>query len=161
MNNNTNTPDNNIPKKKNHSCLITIGVVILFALIFFGIIFLLNYTQDNDNNNGASGTHRPLSRNATLNDITVTGDDLDLASFGEKLTFTPKKDIDGLKLKFIFQKSNGTQLQTIEKSLGNVKEGQQYSITISLFELSWDVIKNTADLQCKYTVSAGTISYFA
>ncbi|MDE7164202.1 MAG: hypothetical protein K2O04_02100 [Clostridiales bacterium] len=128
------------------------GIVIAIALTYF--------LKQNDNNNDGN-TPRLLSRNATLNDLTLSGDDLDLSSFGEKLTFTPKKDIDGLKLKFVFQKSNGTQLQTIEKSVGNVKEGQQYSVTISITELKWDVVKNVFDLECKYTVSAGTVSYFA
>lgn len=140
-------------------CLITIIAFILFVIIGFAIAYIITQKTNSDSDNNSQPSL--LSRKATLNDITVSGDDLDLSSFGEKLTFTPKKDIDGLKLKFIFQKSNGTQLQTIEKSVGNVKEGRQYSVTISITELKWDVIKNAFDLQCKYTVSAGTVSYFA
>ena len=152
-----NTSQNKTNKSTGKGCLITIIIIILGIAIAVGITYFI---QKNDNNNGEGGPGL-LSRSATLNDLTVSGDDLDLSSFGEKLTFTPKKDIDGLKLKFVFQKSNGTTLQTIEKSVGNVKEGQQYSVTISIAELSWDVIKNMFDLQCKYTVSAGTVSYFA
>lgn len=157
MENNLNKDEPN--KSTGKGCLITIGVIILGIIITIALTY---FVQKNvNNNNDDESAPRLLSRNATLNDLTVSGDDLDMSSFGEKLTFTPKKDIDGLKLKFIFQKSNGTQLQTIEKSVGNVKEGQQYSVTISIAELEWNVIKNVFDLQCKYTVSAGTVSYFA
>ncbi|MDE7107173.1 MAG: hypothetical protein K2O39_02500 [Clostridiales bacterium] len=153
----SNSTNENIDKHSNgKGCLITITIMILFIIIGFAITYFITQKTNPDNNQP-----NLLSRSATLNDITISGDDLDLAAFGEKLTFTPKKDISGLKLKFIFQKSDGTQLQTIEKSIGNVKEGQQYSVTISITELKWDVIKNAFDLQCKYTVSAGTVSYFA
>ena len=154
-----NTEENEISNKSTgKGCLITVIVIVLILVAAFAITY---YIMDKERNNGDTDTPSLLSRKATLNDITVSGDEMDLSSFGEKLTFTPNKDIDGLKLKFVFQKSNGTQLQTIEKSVGNVKEGQQYSVTISITELSWDVIKNVFDLECKYTVSAGTVSYFA
>lgn len=178
MENNSNNNQTDKRSGKGAGCLIRITVIMLFIIIGFAITYFI--TQKNDSNNssqynysdrdtdrdtgtGTGSNSKPslLSRNATLNDITISGDDLDLSSFGEKLTFTPKKDISGLKLKFVFQKSNGTRLQTIEKSIGNVKEGRQYSVTISITELKWDVIKNAFDLECKYTVSAGTVSYFA
>lgn len=180
MENSSNNNQTDKRSGKGAGCLIRITVIMLFIIIGFAITYFI--TQKNDSNNssqynysdrdtdrdtgtgtdtGSNSKPSLLSRSATLNDITISGDDLDLSSFGEKLTFTPKKDISGLKLKFVFQKSNGTQLQTIEKSIGNVKEGRQYSVTISITELKWDVIKNAFDLQCKYTVSAGTVSYFA
>lgn len=140
-----------------------IGLIILILVLIGVIIGLSIYIQtphnsDNPNNESTPGL---LSRKATLSDITVTEDNLDLSSLGEKLSFTANKNIDGLKLKFVFQTSKGKSLQTIEKSVGNTKEGQQYSVTISITELNWEVIKNAFDLQCKYTVSAGTVSYFA
>ncbi|MDE7405541.1 MAG: hypothetical protein K2M89_01535 [Clostridiales bacterium] len=178
MENNLNNNKTDKRSGNGRGCLITITVtvIMLFIIIGFAITYFTTRKTDSDNSSqynysdrdtdrdtGTGSNSKPslLSRSATLNDITISGDDLDLSSFGEKLTFTPKKDIDGLKLKFVFQKSNGTKLQTIEKSMGNVKEGKQYSVTISITELKWDVIKNAFDLQCKYTVSAGTVSYFA
>lgn len=150
----------NSPQKNNTTkigCLIVVSILLIAGII---TVTVLARSTQKENTTNESET-KFMTRKASISDITINEDKLDLASLGEKLTFTPKKDIEDLKLKFVFQKASGANLQTIEKTFGNVKEGQQYSVTISLVELNWDVIKNAFDVQCKYTVSSGTISYFA
>jgi hypothetical protein len=48
-------------------------------------------------------------------------------------------------------------LQQVEKTIGNVKEDNLYSLTLSLVDLNWEVIKNINDVDIKYYVSGGTV----
>lgn len=146
-------------EKESHGCLVACIVVIVIAIIV-GVAIYFIFKKVSNNNGYNSDRTRFYERTATLNDITITDESLDFSSFGERMTFTPKCDINNLKITFEFMKGN-TSLQKIIKTVGNVKKNNQYSITISLTDLSWDVIKDSFNVQCKYYVSGGTALVFA
>lgn len=140
------------------SCLkvfIVLAVIAgVIALVFY--IIHLNTQDGNLYNEELPGI---FGRPASLNDITITGDEFNLSSFGGVLTFNPKHDIDNLTLTFEFV--NGKKvIQTIKRKVGNVVKGNQYKVTISIADLSWDVIKNAFNIKCQYYVSSGTTMVF-
>ena len=160
----TNTIPSATPQKKSHGFLIFLVVVVILGACIFGIVKFVQYQQSEyDNGQGTiqgnhDGDRRLFKRSATSNDISVDSD-LDLTSFGGKYTVLPRTDIDGLELTINFLDNNRSVLQSVVKSLGNVKEGVQVSFSISLFDLGVSVAWNT-----KYesvVVTGGTVSYFA
>jgi len=82
-----------------------------------------------------------------------------MSSFGVKYVIMPNTDITNLSLKIKFLDDDKKVLYTMTKSLDNVKEGVQASLSISLFELSLSVSLNTS--YTSWQVSGGTVSYFS
>ena len=50
-------------------------------------------------------------------------------------TFIPNVNIEELEFEFVVYSSNKEPLQYIYKEIGNVKKGQQYTVTISITDL--------------------------
>lgn len=141
--------NNQQSEKQKFSCTgVIITLLIIAALIFLGIFIYMK-------KEGA----KPFSREATNNDITITSEELDLKALGETIIFNPKCDIDNLQITFDFKNDN-TTLQKIVKDVGNVKEGTQYNVNISITELNWNVIKNAMNIQCYFYISGGTTYVF-
>ncbi len=53
----------------------------------------------------------------------------------QSYVFIPKHNINGLEFTFSIRDKNNKELQTIVKTVGNVKKGQQYTVSISMSEL--------------------------
>ena len=160
----TNAVSSVTPQKKSHGFLIFLIVAVILGVCIFGIVKFVQYqqTEYDDGRGTIQGNHdgdrQLFKRSASSNDISVDSD-LDLTSFGGKYTVLPQTDIDGLELTIHFLDSNRSVLQSVVKSLGNVKKGVQVSFSISLFDLGVSVAWNT-----KYesiVVTGGTVSYFA
>ena len=152
-----NRKSNGTKRINNNGAIITLSIFL--ALSVGAFIFL--YVRMNKKDNGSNNTGI-LTREATLNDLTIMSDDLDISSLSEKISFNPKCDIDNLVITFKFQKKDGTLLKTIDKPMGNVKEGNTYSVTISFSDVAdWSIISNLNNFQCRYSVTKGTVSIFA
>ena len=151
-------------EKKSHGFLKFLIAVVIIGACIFGVVKLVQYQQTKyqDGQGTTQGNHdgdkHLFKRSANSNDISVNSD-LDLTSFGGKYTILPQTDIDGLEVTINYLDSNRKILQSVVKSLGNVKEGVQVSFSISLFDMGLSVAWNT-----KYesiVVTGGTVSYFA
>lgn len=98
-----------------------------------------------------------LSRDATNSDIVF-----DLSnefSLNIEYKITPRIDINNLEITFKYYDKNNNLLTTKIKNVGNVEEGIEYSITVSLTEFSFlDVFKLHS---VSARVTGGTVSYFA
>lgn len=98
-----------------------------------------------------------LSRDATNSDIVF-----DLSnefSLNIEYKITPIVDINNLEITFKYYDKNNNLLTTKIKNVGNVEEGIEYSITVSLTEFSFlDVFKLHS---VSARVTGGTVSYFA
>ncbi len=157
-----NNKDNNpVQQKKSHGCLIATLIIIVIAAII-GIIIYVNREKERTDNPLNKDTPKIYERAAVISDITVTDERLDFSALGETMTFNPNCDIYNLKLTFEFMKNN-TSLQTIDKYVGDVKKNNQYTVTISLTDINWEVIKNsfTSNVECRYYVSSGTVKIFS
>ncbi len=53
----------------------------------------------------------------------------------QSYVFIPKYNINGLEFTFSIRDKNNKELQTIVKTVGDVKKGQQYTVSISMTEL--------------------------
>ena len=76
-----------------------------------------------------------LTREATINDINLdTSQEL---SLNVQYIMIPYTDINDLELKFKYYDKNHKLVTTKTKSIGNVKEGTQYSISINFGEFNF------------------------
>lgn len=109
--------------KKNIGCLVWIIVllVVIVIPIIVGVII----------NNPNSSGRKQNNAQATMSDITGNWTNELLKS---TFTFIPSCDIDGLELGFEIYDNDNTLLNRVIKQIGNVKEGQQYTVTITLDE---------------------------
>ena len=81
------------------------------------------------------------------NIMQATMDDID-GYWNSSLTtieyvFVPKHNIKSLRFEITICDKNKNELQTIYKTIGNVKKGQQYTVTVSIYEIDslstlWD-----------------------
>ncbi|MDE6294115.1 MAG: cytochrome c biogenesis protein ResB [Clostridiales bacterium] len=101
------------PKGKKYGCLI-----ILILIVIPLIIILFTVKKD-----------------ATNDDVTINQGETGLLSYS--FTFIPKNDIDDLQFEISFYDSNGKYISDITKTVGDVKKGQQYTVTVNLTELSF------------------------
>lgn len=74
-------------------------------------------------------------RKASLNDIDGYWTD-NITS--QTFTFIPRAKINELEFLFTVYDKNGDVIQKINKSIGNVKEGIQYTVTISMTDLYFE-----------------------
>ncbi len=73
----------------------------------------------------------------------------------QSYVFIPKHSIDGLEFTFSIRDKNNKELQTIVKTVGDVKKGQQYTVSISMTELKdFTTLMDTNYTQL--TVTGGT-----
>ena len=99
------------------------GTVVLIAMITIFIVIMICMTI---------GLISGIDRTATTNDIDgYWNSNLTEHSF----IFIPKQSIDGLVFTFSIRDKNNQELQKIVKEVGNVKKGQQYTVTLNLSEL--------------------------
>ena len=108
--------ENNINTKgKSYGCMVTIiTMIIVVVAVILGIYFFGN-------------------KEATNDDVTINQGETNLLSYS--FTFIPKSNINDLKFEISFydEKQNKSN---ITKNVGDVKKGQQYTVTINLTELS-------------------------
>ena len=150
--------------KKSHGFLKFLIVLLIMGICIFGIVKFVQYQQTKyeDGQGTTQGNHdgdkQLFRRSANSNDIHFDSN-LDLESFGGKYIITPQTDIDGLEITINYLDSNKKILSSIVKSLGNVKEGVQISLAVSLFDMGLSVAWNTR--YESIVVTGGTVSYFA
>ena len=153
--------EENTNEQKPRSTLKIVIAIILVLITIFVVVKIIEYQHSissTTNQGNSDGNTKLFSRSANNGDIFVDGE-IDWSNLGVKYIITPQVDINNLRVTICLLDDNKTILTTIEKTLGNVEEGVQVSVSISLLELSLSNIWNT-----KYesiSVSGGTGSYFA
>ena len=130
---NEETTETNCPKKTHGFLIVLVTEVIAIGLF-------------------ALGVHLFAKREATNKDV-----DLDcsanFATVGVECSLKPLEDIDDLDVKFFFYDNNHSKIYEITKGIGNVKKGNTYACTISLFEIKSSKIP----VYCSAEVANGTI----
>lgn len=159
--------NSNTQKKKLKPAAIAL-IVIFSTLIFLSIMSALlayiNYKQVENyyywTNMGLSNPTTPLEiffRRANSKDITVTEEELSFDAMGERLTFTANKNIDALKITFHFKNKDGNFIKSIKREIGDVKKGQQYTVTIGITDILGSYsINDLIGITGKYYVSGIT-----
>lgn len=97
--------------------------IIVAILIFITSLFIL------------TGCNKILTRQATINDINI--DTSQEISFNINYVMIPYVDIDDLELQFKYYDNDKNLITTKTKSVGNVKEGNQYTVSVSLTEFNF------------------------
>lgn len=126
-------------KTKKFKLIICIIVLLGFTIIFF---------------TGCIG-EKIVSRKATINDINIDTSEEIALSVNYKMI--PYVDIDNLEITFKFYSKNNKLLSTKIKEVGNVIEGNQYTVSISLAEFSFLDIFKINYVRC--SVTGGTVTY--
>ena len=150
------------PEKKSSGCLIAfiVFVVILASLIFAGVKYVEYKKTQNPytSESNSDGNTRLLSRSANNGDITVDSS-FDLSSLGNKIYIIPNVDISSLTVSITVYDKNKNVLTQKQQTLGNVTQGNQVSMTVSITDLGLIDTLNTS----YFTISVvgGTVSYFA
>lgn len=148
---------NEAVKSKGHPLMGFIIVLLILVTLIFSIFTIRGCILSQNNTDNSDGKTSITRRSANINDITIDSV-LDLSSMGAKYNIYPKVDIEDLEITISFMDKNRAVLTTVEKRLGNVKEGVQVSFTISLFDLGFSVAWNTTYETT--TVTGGTVSNF-
>ena len=131
--------NNDINSSKKHAgCLV--WIFILLVAVVVPVVVGVVVTQQNKNDNN--------SNRVTTQDIMGNWTNELLKS---TYTFIPSCNIDGLVFRFEIYDGDNQKVNTIDKEIGDVKEGQQYTVTITLDQY-WQGYK------VKTTVLRGTKS---
>lgn len=127
-------------------------IILIIALIIIGILLTGKLINDRIINNNTETSL--TTRAATINDISMDLNNDFSLSINYKIT--PKKDITNLEITFKYLDSNKKALTTKIKQIGNVKEGTQYTVNVSLSEFSLTEIFNINYVEAE--VTRGTVS---
>ena len=120
-------------------CLIYAILLVVIIIVAVGVaIFAVNNSGENS------------ITKATMSDIDGNWNQSLLSN---TFTFIPSKNIKGLVLQFEIYDNNYNLKNTITKSIGDVKKGQQYTVTLTVDEY-W------SGAQVRTSVKSGTISLF-
>ncbi len=122
--------------------LIVVFSTLTFLSIMSALLAYINYKQVENyyfwQDMGMANTLTSpeiFFRRANSKDITVTEEELSFDAMGERLTFTANKNIDDLKISFYFNNKNGDFIKSIKREIGDVKKGQQYTVTIGITDI--------------------------
>ena len=139
-------------EEKRKGCLVTFFAIIgVLALIIIGIIV---FVQCNGGNVIDPGTGKITYRNATLSDI---DGDWNNGLLDQSYVFIPKHDITNLEFTFSINNNENEVIKTIRKTVGDVKKGQQYTVTLSVSDLGdLDTMWNAK--KTYLTVSGGRVA---
>ena len=157
----------------------------LIVTIILGIIFTIfivatvkqctetqkKYNNDSYTNGGSSGSsgssgstgssggnivQQVTSRDATVDDL-IMQDDFNLETLSLVLNVTPKCDIKNLELTLTFYYEDGTEMKTVVKYLGDVKEAQAINVQIPITDFSLSEIYKMGNT--RIIVSNGRVPY--
>lgn len=155
-----NSPNEDTVHEKQSSGIGTFFVIsLVIILLVVCAIICVQYVQTNNSNsksttrNSQSSENKIFSRNAKNSDIYVDAEYSFPVSIN--LIVRPYTDIDGLELTIKYIDKSGETIKTQQKTIGNVKEGQEYRIQINLTDFSLSQIWNIDN--CLFTVSNGTV----
>ena len=124
--------------KKNLIIGLTIAIIATVIIILAGAL-VANLTDKR--NNKATNSDIDGDWNSTLTTYSYV--------------FIPKSNINGLEFTFSIRDKNDKELQQIVKKVGDVKKGQQYTVTFTASEIKdFATIMNSS--YTKLTVTGGT-----
>lgn len=138
-----------VEKDNAGSCFLKI--LLALFLLFFGPLIVFSSIDPSITKSCAGSTaSQTFSRDANNGDVEL---DFDESLTSLCIIIRPYKDIENLKITIEFSNSKGDILTSEVKTIGNVKEGQEYKTYISIFDLPVTVS------QYRAKVSGGTVSY--
>ena len=152
-----------VASEKSHGC--AIWLLLIIGMIIFVVVLLNNIGKNNEkmatsggttvsiggNNDGAT---KLLSRSARDSDITYRIE----TELSVIIKIVPNTDIKDLQVTIYCSDKNDSLITSKTKSLGNVKEGGEYSVTIGLTEFTISEIFKIEYWRLR--VTGGTVSYF-
>ncbi len=136
--------------QKHYGCIVAVIFTIVAAVTIFAIVRLVDRESGNSD--------RTLtSRPATYSDIKVTmSGDFSLSAI---YYIKPYVDISNLQITMKFYKSNDELIVSKVKTIGNVSEGQEYSIKFGITDFTFSQLMDMT--KWNYEVTGGTVSYFS
>ena len=102
-----------------------------------------------------------IYRSARHEDVEVECDDFSaevILTMSIIYTVTPKKDIQNLKIRFVFADKEEQPIKTIVKEVGNVEKDVPSQVPTKLSEFSLTEISKIS--LWRYEVTGGTVSWF-
>ena len=146
-------------KKSNFGTGLAIFLLIIILAVAGFFIFKSCASQNQSGNPSSNKSDTPalLHRNARLSDLNI--EQSNEISLSNNYIITPNVDIAGLEITFRFCDENGETISNKVKVVGNVSEGVEYKVSISLSEFTLSEIFKIQTVY--YTVSGGSVSYFA
>ena len=138
-------------------------LVVIAFLIFAGVMKCVQEIDEkgSSNNKGNSNNKNPiqqlLTRDATNSDIEYEAE-TNIKKLGVDINIHPNCDIEDLEIKIEILDGDKKVIETINKFIGNVKEGVEITRTVSITDMSF--INTLKSRYFRVTVIGGTISYF-
>lgn len=118
------------------------GLIVFITVVLLGLLITLVVAfATNNNTNQATNNDIDGNWNSTLTT--------------HSFVFIPKCNINGLEFTFSIRDKDGKELQQIVKKVGDVKKGQQYTVSFNVAELQ-DFATLMDSKYTKLTVTAGT-----
>lgn len=160
--------------KKSHGFLTFIIVILILGGTIFGIIKFVScinsettsqsHTTSSSYNPGSgsgssnNSTPQLFSRSANNGDISIQYSE-NITTLSDEFKIKPNTDIKNLSLTFSFYDKDLNLIKSITKNVGNVTEGLEFTVSISITEFSFtDFFKLS---RVSTSVTGGTVSYFS
>ena len=146
-------------KKRGRTILIVLLIFFAIGLSLYLIVRCSLRASMGNDGSGSSSSNIPqlITRSAKNSDISI--DVVEDISLSNNYMLIANVDIKGLELKFTYLDKNKKIITTVEKTVGNVVKGGQYTVSVSLSEFSFLEFLKISYSQCE--VIGGTVSYFA
>ncbi len=144
-----------VTRTKRHPILAIVSIVLVIVVGL--ILFKQCENAKSPNNNVSDSTPQLLTRSARDSDISVSYDEESM--WNRRYKITPNVDIADLEITFIYLDKNRNELCSIVKTIGNVTEDTEYSVTIMSSEFTFSDLLSIS--YWRAAVTGGNVSYFA
>lgn len=144
-----------VTRTKRHPILAVVSIVLVIVVGL--ILFKQCENAKSPNNNVSDSTPQLLTRSARDSDISVSYDEESM--WNRRYKITPNVDIADLEITFIYLDKNRNELCSIVKTIGNVTEDTEYSVTIMSSEITFSDLLSIS--YWRAAVTGGNVSYFA
>ncbi len=138
------------------------SLVMIVVVVFAASKGVDYFTQNHGNTpTNKDGLTTLIYRSAKYEDVKVECDDFSLETIltmSISYTITPKKDIQNLKLRFIFADKEKQPITSIVKEVGNVEKDASSQVSTKLSEFSLTELSKIS--YWSYEVTGGIVSWF-
>lgn len=143
-----------VTRIKRHPILAIFSIILILVV---GLVLFRQCDSAKSNSNVSDSTPQLLTRSARDSDVSISYDNESMLNRRYKIT--PNVDIADLEITFIYLDENRNELCSIVKTIGNVSEGTEYSVTVISSEFSFSDLWSVS--YWRSAVTGGNISYFA
>ena len=143
-----------VTRIKRHPILAIFSIILILVV---GLVLFRQCDSAQSNSNISDSTPQLLTRSARDSDVSISYDNESM--WNKRYKITPNVDIADLEITFIYLDENRNELCSIVKTIGNVSEGTEYSVTVMSSEFSFSDLWSVS--YWRSAVTGGNISYFA